>query len=677
MFLRRSLLTILLTLWFTCRTCNGNDNLTHLRNGDREWASFPAEADATSLTHSFTLSDDKFPQSFSLQQIDVKQQWTIAINGKSVGRLIRNENHQTIVFDLPPGILQSGDNTLTVTQTGNISADDIYVGAIRFHSMKRADYLSQCTVPVRVINKETNQLTPCRITVINSAGSLMSIGNTSTDTTAVRVGVIYTSNGDVKLKLPPGSYTICAGRGVEWSLESVQVVATTDSSDTNQLSIRREVDTRGFVSCDTHVHTFTHSRHGDATLDERMVTIVGEGIELPIATDHNLHIDYAPRMQELNLQRYFTPVIGNEVTTPTGHFNIFPVPRGSPLPDHTSKSWADTIDSIKTQTGAKIIILNHARDIHGGVTPFSPERHISLTGNSFGNGSFPANAMELINSGATQTDVMQLYRDWFGLLNRGISVTGIGCSDSHDVARHFIGQGRTYIRTKDDNPGAINVENAIAALAKGQANVSYGLFTTMRVNDAFRSGDMAIGTEPFIAKITVQGPGWVTARQLDFYLNGHLTKTIRIPRGQRGGIKWTGRVRLDQRNKDAFIVAVASGDGVDSLHWPTAKPYQPQGMNFQPYTIGSTGVIRIDFDGDGKYSSARDYALRIVKVHVTTDQIIQVLSDYDLSVVIQVAELLDDNGTDLSSDPLLTLLQDADAHVRLGFNLYRRSKFGQ
>ncbi len=674
MYLRWLFLIFPVTLCFTDRSCIANESLTHLRNGDREWASFPMEPDGTSLTHSFTISSEAIPKSVSLQQIDVKQQWAIEINGKPLGRLVRDENHQTIVFDIPAGLMQPGNNSLTVTQVSNTTPDDIYVGAIRFHPMSRADYLSQCTVPVRVTNRKTDQPTPCRITVINSAGALMSVGNTSTNTTAVRAGVIYTSNGSVSLELPPGIYTISAGRGVEWSLDSVQVIATTSRADTIRLKITREVDTRGFVSCDTHVHTFTHSRHGDATLDERLVTIAGEGIELPIATDHNLHINYGPRMKELNLQRFFTPVIGNEVTTPTGHFNIFPVPNGAPLPDHTSKSWGDTIHSIKAQTGAKVIILNHARDIHSGVTPFSPDRHISLTGHSFGNGGFPANAMELINSGATQTDVMQLYRDWFGLLNRGLEVTGIGCSDSHDVARHFIGQGRTYVRTKDENPGEINIHEAVDALVLGKSNVSYGLFTTMTVNDEFHAGDLATGPRTFVAEIKVQGPGWVTARQLELYLNGRLMKTIRIPRGERAGVKWAGRIRLEERNKDAYIVAIARGEGVDSLHWPTAKPYQPEGINFQPYTIGSTGVIKLDWDRDQKYSSARDYAVRVVNANPTLGTLFQALREHDVAVASQTAELLENGGLSLTDDELTACLTNAMPQVRLGFALYKRSK---
>ena len=674
MYLRWILLIILVTLCLRARSCVANQSLTHLRNGDREWASFPVDADGTSLTHSFTISSEEIPKSVSLQQIDVKQQWSIAINGRSLGRLLRDENHQTIVLDIPAGLIQLGNNSLTVTQVSNTTSDDIYVGAIRFHPISRADYLSQCTVPVSVTDKETRQLTPCRITVINSDGALMSVGNISNETTAVRAGVIYTSTGQVNVKLPPGRYEIIAGRGVEWGIDSVQITASPESAAPNHLRIRREVNTRGFVSCDTHVHTLTHSRHGDATLNERMVTIVGEGIELPIATDHNLQIDYGPRMKELNLQGYFTPVIGNEVTTPTGHFNIFPIPNGAPLPDHTSKSWDDTIHSIKTQTGAKVIILNHARDIHSGVTPFGSERHLSLTGHSFGNGGFPANAMELINSGATQTDVMQLYRDWFGLLNRGLHVTGIGCSDSHDVARHFIGQGRTYVRTNDEDPGQINIHEAVDALVLGKTNVSYGLFTTMSVNEHFHAGDLATGPGPFVAEIKVQGPGWVLATQLELYLNGRLLKTIRIPRGERAGVKWVGRIRLEERNKDAYIVAIARGEGVDSLHWPTAKPYQPKGITFQPYTIGSTGVIKLDGDRDSKYSSARDYAEEIVKTNPSLKSMIHALREYDVAVASQTAELLDNGGLSLTDDELTACLTNAMPQVRLGFALYKRSK---
>ena len=68
------------------------------------------------------------------------------------------------------------------------------------------------------------------------------------------------------------------------STGSIPAVALAEGDEKHlDLSIRREVSTAGLVACDTHVHTLTYSGHGDATIDERAVTLAGEGIELPIA----------------------------------------------------------------------------------------------------------------------------------------------------------------------------------------------------------------------------------------------------------------------------------------------------------------------------------------------------------------------------------------------------------
>ena len=124
---------------------------------------------------------------------------------------------------------------------------------------------------------------------------------------------------------PPGSTRLTAGRGFEYSLAPRKSISPAGETAKQTLTIDREVATPGYVACDTHIHTLTHSGHGDATIDERMITLAGEGIELPIATDHNVHIDYRPHARRLGVGSYFTPVIGNEVTTSVGHFNIFPI----------------------------------------------------------------------------------------------------------------------------------------------------------------------------------------------------------------------------------------------------------------------------------------------------------------------------------------------------------------
>ena len=60
-------------------------------------------------------------------------------------------------------------------------------------------------------------------------------------------------------------------------------------------------------------------------IEERIVTLAGEGVELAISTDHNHHTDYSPTVTELHVGERITTVTGNEVSTPIGHMNAFPL----------------------------------------------------------------------------------------------------------------------------------------------------------------------------------------------------------------------------------------------------------------------------------------------------------------------------------------------------------------
>src|SRR6185295_2459459 len=230
-----------------------------------------------------------------------------------------------------------------------------------------------------------------------------------------------------------------------------------------------------------HIHTLTFSGHGDATLDERLLTIAGEGIELAVATDHNHHTDYSEAAARAQLQSQFTPVIGNEVTTPVGHFNAFPIRPGSAVPDYKSKDWPTLISGMRTTPGVKDITLNHPRDLHEKFIPFASTNLNPVSGESPRGLDFNVDAIEVITSAAMQSDIMQLYRDWFALLNYGYRVAGIGSSDSHDVSRFILGQGRTYVACRDDNPAQINVDEACESFRKGRVLASMGLLTQMTV----------------------------------------------------------------------------------------------------------------------------------------------------------------------------------------------------
>ncbi|MCE9527304.1 MAG: hypothetical protein K8R36_14755, partial [Planctomycetales bacterium] len=320
------------------------EKMYHLRAaGPREWSDFPEQAEAAFLELKFATKKNTSEHALLLRQQDVKQSWRVLLNGEKIAGLTADENDMIVALPIPAGKLKEGENVLRIEQEGKL-VDDVRVGQIVLHSRPVTSVLVEATIQIDLRDADFGQPLPGRLTIVNEAGALQTVGAASSKTTAVRPGVVYTSTGRAEFGLPLGKYTIYAGRGFEYSLDSKSVNVKAGDRRELEFKIRREVPTPGYVACDTHTHTLTHSGHGDATVEERMITLAGEGIELPIATDHNRHIDQRPFAKTAGVERYFTTVVGNEVTTPVGHFNIFPVRTTAKPPDFQSKDWKVIFD---------------------------------------------------------------------------------------------------------------------------------------------------------------------------------------------------------------------------------------------------------------------------------------------------------------------------------------------
>lgn len=650
--------------------------MVHLRpDGPREWSDFPETPEANEWRTEFDADKNAAPWTLQLSQFDVKAAWNVTLNDRRLGPLVRDENEMVVYFDVPPGTTVAGPNTLVIAQDQRRTAiDDIRVGRIVLHRVERTRVVGESRLSVRVSDADTGKTLPARITVVAENGDLQTTAAESNDHLAVRPGTIYCANGAAEFGVPAGKFTLLAGRGFEYSLDSADVQVGPGESKRVELKIRREVDTTGYVACDTHVHTRTHSGHGDSTVYERMITLAAEGIELPIATDHNVHIDHDPFAREMQVRQHFTPVIGNEVTTPTGHFNIFPVRAGSPIPPFQSTRWSETLDGIYATAGVKIAILNHARDVHRGVRPFGPRRFNEVAGENLDGWAMRFNAMEVVNSAANQNDLLRLFHDWMALLNGGRQVTPVGSSDSHDVARHFVGQGRTYIRCDDRDPGNIDVEMAVASFRQGRVQVSFGLLTELIVNGKYGSGEMAALTgDEVTARIRVLGPHWTSADRAILFGNGRPIREFTIDANERrlGGVIWEQVVTIRRPQHDLHLVAVAVGPGVGGLHWRTPKPYQATSPDWTPQSIGCSGAVWLDGDADGRVTSARDYADRVVqRADSDLSRLMDGLSEYDQAVASQAAHLWQTSGARLLAPSVQEQIGKADAHVQAGFRAY-------
>jgi hypothetical protein len=285
--------------------------------------------------------------------------------------------------------------------------------------------------------------------------------------------------------------------------------------------------------------------------------------------------------------------------------------------------------------------------------------------------------MEVINSGATQTDPLQLCRDWMGLLNRGLKITPVGSSDSHDVSRHFVGQGRTYIRVDDTEPGRIDVDKAVASFQAGRVEVSYGLLTEIVVDGRFRAGELATNLGKEVAvDVRVLGPHWVKADHVTLFANGRPIREAEIPQAKQDlprGVKWAGQWKLPRPAHDVHLVAIATGPGIDGLSWRTAKPYQPTSPDPQTIVFGCSGAVWLDVDGSGEPTSARAYAERLLAA-AGGDQkkLISDLATYDEAIASQVAHLLGVKET--IPEDLEDLLKKAPPAIRAGFEAYAAAR---
>ena len=77
------------------------------------------------------------------------------------------------------------------------------------------------------------------------------------------------------------------------------------------------------------------------------------------------------------------------------------------------------MQAMRALPGVRVITLNHPRDDHTSFTPLGPEHFNPVSGAHLGGKPYTFDALEVVTSAAMQSDIMQLYHDWFAMLNHG------------------------------------------------------------------------------------------------------------------------------------------------------------------------------------------------------------------------------------------------------------------
>ena len=484
-----------------------------------------------------------------------------------------------------------------------------------------AAYSPSGVLTFKIVDLEGNPI-PARLTFIDTEGENRDLfPNPDADPTklALRDHAVYTLEGHGSITVPVGNWDLMASHGIEWSIDTTHFDIV-DGGDYSWIAtLEHEIDTSDWISGDFHLHTLTHSGHGDSNMNERIISIVGEGVEFAVATDHNHNTDYQPTIDQLGANEYLTAVVGNEVSMQYGHLNAFPLDANATVVNQLNQA-PELFAQIRAEKNAygvvPIIQINHPRweniDYFGkrGLDPVTGESNddrwswdfdsIEVLNENEGWGFHDAEVTEL-NVRRSKHSVL---RDWYNMLNAGRRISAVGNSDSHTVIANIAGIPRNYVFTGNDDASNIDPAAVTHAIRSGRMSTTTGPFLRMTANGHPMGSTISI-SEPIVdIYIDAQAASWIDLDTIRIIQNGEEVATVTSDYDQEGVTHFRPRIRIASP-RDCWIIAIAEGD-------EDMSPYLMD-KSRPVYPLAIANPIYIDADGDGKWTPPLLWAEQAIK----------------------------------------------------------------
>lgn len=395
----------------------------------------------------------------------------------------------------------------------------------------------------------------------------------------------WTGNGQYERALEPGRYSLFFTAGYERAALQRTVDVRPGQTAHVEASLPRVIDTPGWVAADLHLHQ-APSVDADIGLAERVISIVAEGVEVAVATDHYVVTDLAPTVRALRrdglLASPLSTIAGCEVSTlghRFGHFNVFPLPSRANVVHWNTTPSALFADARK-KSPSGIIQVNHPR-WDPALGYFSYYGKSEQTADFVRAGYDPNyDAIEVYNGDDARDlrKVRQVLADWMHLLGSGRRYVGTGSSDSHKLAFLDPGLPRTMIRhgagTSDATDVSAPVEKVLAALKAGRAIVTSGPILDVDVNGA-GPGETAAGVgRRATVNVRVRAAPWVDVRSVEV-LMGRTAKRVHFSNVPRSKATLRFERTIDVSvSEPTFVVVTAQGEwGLPNASREATQPF--------------------------------------------------------------------------------------------------------
>lgn len=406
----------------------------------------------------------------------------------------------------------------------------------------------------------------------------------------------------LELRLPVGNYLVYASRGPEYTMETKIIEIFQDKTERLAFRIDKVVNTENLISVDPHMHTIYSD--GRVGIPERIKSVVAEGVDVAIATDHNYINDYKPSLLKLGLNKYLATIVGNEVTTGgVIHFNTYPLlyrgeePNNGAINPRRKTATPMFQDSRKNDPEA-LLQVNHPRSGRiGYFNNFNLDPVSASTADKDLDLDF--DVLEALNGPYFYSSNEQSIKDWLNLMNRGYFYPIVASSDSHTIDGGHPGYSRTYVYYNGKKGDDLDVATLIRAMKKGQSFATNGPLVNLKINGEHIPGDSFTAKEGKVdIRINVESAPWVSVAEVRLIINGKRKIVFPVSSEDSPVVKFSGAISLPLE-KDCYIAAEVMGNrSLFPVHQARAR-YGLMENATLPYAV--TNPVFIDVDGNGKF----------------------------------------------------------------------------
>jgi hypothetical protein len=417
--------------------------------------------------------------------------------------------------------------------------------------------------------------------------------------------------------LAPGRYQVYATRGPEYGVRRTSISVGPGEIVPLEIEMpERVLMTPGWISADLHVHA-VGSDDSTLPLRTRIDTLLAQGLEVVVSTDHDQSVDYGPLIARLGLTDRVASVVGVEITSTAreaavpytaGHLNAFPLPLRPQqyrdgAPQGEGLRVREIVRRIHGLGGERLVQMNHPRapgvddDIlnyfsHLSVAgePFDPTVALEVAPNRVmiepdrdtGLRDLDFDAVELMN-GPSMIRYYRTRADWFSLLLQGEFRAATANSDSHLLGQ-LLGQPRNYVRLANDTPRSFDEATFIRAVREGRLYGTTGPLLEVGLGHA-GLGESFRGRSGTL-RVEVKAADWVPVSTLRVYVNAARERELPIRAGE------IREVSLEFA-RDSFVTIEVEGE-VDAT-------FEALNPGFPSFAF--TNPIFVDADGDGEWTA--------------------------------------------------------------------------